>query len=74
MQYTAASGKYKHLAGCSQGFHIYLVACYKPGYNSRTMKIAFGPCLVVEDDPNVLEMAEWNQAPQIPDGTKHMAA
>jgi CheY-like chemotaxis protein len=36
----------------------YLVGSQKDGYNSRTMNIAFGPILVVEDVPNVLELLE----------------
>ena len=35
-----------------------LVGCHKPDYNSGTMNIAFGPILVVEDVPNVLELIE----------------
>jgi CheY-like chemotaxis protein len=35
-----------------------LVGSQKDGYNSRTMTIAFGPILVVEDVPNVLELLE----------------
>jgi CheY-like chemotaxis protein len=39
-------------------FRVSLVGSLKGGYNSRTMSIVFGPILVVEDVPNVLELLE----------------